>query len=419
MDDMDQQWRDCTQNMLAYAHTLTQSMHTHSHTHTHTNTMHTHSHSHNAHTVTHTQHTQHSLTHTHSAHSHTHSQTQCTLTHRISISSPSSNSESKGLVVYGASGLASLRNHTHNHTPNHNVVAEVIVHDETAVRAKSEEPRRSRDSNHFKNHVSHDSTSPSHDTRSHDQLSYDLDHSQRSQGIYPKTSNDQNYESHDTQSRSRDIQSRSHDTQSRSHATEKLPSRRSSEPTSSYKVSRESMNENSPHRRTSALSPSRDSHMYKRYELGPPSNRRSSREHTPMSPVHDSHVTNHYDNHRSPERTSHHRVLRSSREESPKSSSLTRQAYTGYTLAEDSEWEGHNEVINEGATQNFTRVIDPAAKPKNRIRLSLPESSFYDSQGRRGTRLSMSGRRSRNTTISTTTTSLSQPMDSNVWVSQL
>lgn len=357
----------------------------------------------------------HGHTHTHTR-SHTHGHTHVH-THRISVSSPSSNSESKGLVVYGASGLASQRNHTPNHTPNHKFITEVVVHDANPVRARSEEPRRSHDINSLmydKNHVSHDSITSSHDSRSPDPVSMSHDHmsdsvevktlaslsnhsqysqGQRSQGVSPKISNDHYSESQHT---------RSHDRHVTGH-------RRSSEPTSPSSAS----HDNSPHRRTSALSPSHDSHMFKRYELGPPSKRRSSRDHIPLSPEHDSHVTNHYDNHRSPERTSHHRVRRSSREESPKSSSLTRHAYPDYTLAEDREWEGYNEVVNEGATQHFPRVIDPAAKPKNRIRLSLPESSFYDSQYRRGTRLTLSGRRSRNTTISTTTTSLSQPLDSN------
>ncbi len=122
--------------------------------------------------------------------------------------------------------------------------------------------------------------------------------------------------SHDSPHRSHDRPRRSHDSPHRSH--------------------------DSPHR-----SSRRSSNNYKHYELGP-----QSRESSPV--------------------TQNGRVRRSSMEHTPeRASSLTRHLVPEYSVVEDEEWNG---------SDVGPRVIDPAAKPKNRIRLSLPEGAFYDSQ---------------------------------------
>ncbi len=76
------------------------------------------------------------------------------------------------------------------------------------------------------------------------------------------------------------------------------------------------------------------------------------------------------------------RIRKTSLDHTPeRASSLTRHIVPEYSVVGSREWTaaGCSDVVVSGV-----RVIDPAAKPKNRTRLSLPEGAYYDS--RRGNR---------------------------------
>ena len=382
----------------------------------------------------------HSYTHKAAAHAHTHA---CTHTHR----SPSANdSEAKGLVVYGESGLADQAVTSNDIT----TIAEVVVHNE--LKDEPTEPQKSHDMNHFEhvgNHISHNQSTMSHDlsatsktvsasddvlhgvtshdptTQSHDldspeikslsniinhrtvthespQMSHDLletSHDSHSSWIGRNNVGTGSHEkSHDYSARSLNSPQRSHDSYTRSpehsrsydsphHSSSssvkshdshrKLhdsPRRSYNSPLRSRDHSRRSndnLKQSHDNLNRSHDSPFHTHNGFKRYELGP--QRKSSRESSPI-----------IDSGRLPKR-------RSSQEHYPsdRATSLTRHVVPEYSLAEDHEWaedEKSEGVRGEGAGQDGQRYIDPKAKPKNRIRLSLPDTNFHDLQGRRGTR---------------------------------
>ncbi len=301
-------------------------------------------------------------------------------------------SESKGLVVYGASGLAS-----HDQAmKSHDITTTAIVHSdkEEPNNIQSQATNLHSDTRncklHDSKHVSHDefpeiksvssvivsgyrkthqiednavqhiSPRRTHDIppKSHDILPNLQDRQFRSHDRPPKS--DSSHRSHNRHHRSHDSVHRSHDHPHRSHDS---PHRSHDSPHRSHDNSRRShdspcRSHDNPYMYRSHDSPHRSHDGFKHYELGPQF-RRSSRESSPV--------------------IQNGRARRISADHIPdKASSLTHHAVPEYSVVESEDW-------TTGSDVGGGRIIDPAAKPKNRTRLSLPDGA-YEATRSRGTR---------------------------------
>ncbi len=251
------------------------------------------------------------------------------------------------------------------HTKSHD--RERISHDENPeIKSVSAAINHSHRRSHDSSRRSHDFGDISHDTSSrahHKNMQPSpLSHDISCDGLAGTRSNRSSAKSRSTSHISQNGSYRSHDSPAKSHTKSQIishdrPPRSHDSPRRSHDSPHRS--HDSPHRshdgpHRSHDSPHRSSkksrNNYKHYELGP--QQRSSREGSPI--------------------TQNGRVRRSSTDHTPeRASSLTRHLVPEYSVVEDKEWNG---------SDVGPRVIDPAAKPKNRIRLSLPEGAFYDSQ---------------------------------------
>ena len=219
--------------------------------------------------------------------------------------------------------------------------------------------------------------------RSHDYSARSLNSPQRSHDSYtrspghnrshdsPRHSSSSSVKSHDSHRRPHDSPRRSYNSPHRSHDHSRRSNDNLKQSFDSPHWSRDSPRLSHDNLYRSHDSPYHGHNGFKHYELGP--QRKSSRESSPI-----------IDSSRVPKR-------RASQEHYPseRASSLNRHVVPEYSLAEDREWVGDETsegVRGEGAGQDGQRYIDPKAKPKNRIRLSLPDTSYHDLQGRRGSR---------------------------------